>query len=132
MPKQLSRREFLVLAAGTLSGAAVVACAPAPGIQSAAPASESATLNLWRVEGPIYSAMVKDYDAKNEKVKISATIIGDSVFGDQKFLPLVAGGTAPDAAVQTRHAFLQFAAQAINQGVEASTDKSGPKKAGFT
>ena len=135
MQKQLSRREFLFLAAGTTAGIALAACQAAPGGQQAggaAPSSAPITLNLWWFEGPIWSAIVKAYDDKNEKVKINATIIGDIVFGDQKFLTAVAAGTGPDVAVQNRHTFLQFAAKGLYQDVTSWIEKSGLKTDDFT
>ena len=134
MQPQLSRRGFLQLAAGAVAGATLAACAPAgTGPQAGAgPAAEKVILNLWWFEGPVYDAMVKAYDEKSENVEVNATIIGDIVFGDQKFLTAVAGGTGPDAAVQNRHTFLQFAAKGLYQDVTPWVEKSGLKTEDFT
>ena len=55
--------------------------------------------------------MIQSYSDSHPTVTVNATAIGDIVFGDQKYLTAVAGGTGPDAAAQNRHTFLQFAAR---------------------
>ncbi|MBX3014826.1 MAG: ABC transporter substrate-binding protein [Caldilineaceae bacterium] len=134
MQQQLSRRGFLRLSTGTAAVLALAACAPAVSGPSgaSAPASDTVTLNLWWFEGPIFEAMVKAYEAQHEGVTVNATIIGDIVFGDQKYLTAVAGGTGPDAAVQNRHTFLQFAAKGLYQDVTPWIEKTGLKIEDFT
>jgi multiple sugar transport system substrate-binding protein len=133
MRKSLSRREFLSLAAGAVAGATLVACAPpVPAGQPAADATQPITLNLWWFEGPVWDAMVQTYGQQRENVTVNATIIGDIVFGDQKFLTAVAAGTGPDAAVQNRHTFLQFAAKGLYTDVTPWFDKDGLKREDFT
>lgn len=135
MQQQLSRRDFLRVTAGAVAGATLIACTPAvPGSQGggAAPSAEVVTLNLWGFSDPIHEAQYKAYDEGNDKVQINATQIGDIVFGDQKFLTAVAGGTGPDAAVQNRHTFLQFAAKGLYQDATPWLEKSGIKQSDFT
>jgi len=76
--------------------------------------------------------MAKAYDESNENVTVNATVIGDIVFGDQKYMTAVAAGTGPDAAVQNRHTFLQFSAKGLFQDVTPWMDSSGIKQADFT
>lgn len=134
MMQQLSRRAFLQISAGALAGAALASCVPAaPGQQAGGAAvAEKITLNLWGFEDPVWKAMVQAYDDQHENVTINPTQIGDIVFGDQKFLTSVAGGTGPDAAVQNRHTFLQFSAKGLYQDVTPWLETSDLKKEDFT
>ncbi|MEZ4869371.1 MAG: extracellular solute-binding protein [Caldilineaceae bacterium] len=134
MMQQLSRRAFLQIASGALAGVALASCVPAaPGQPTGgAPAVEKITLNLWGFEDPVWKAIVKAYDEQHENVTVNPTQIGDIVFGDQKFLTSVAGGTGPDAAVQNRHTFLQFSAKGLYQDVTPWLEKSDLKKEDFT
>ena len=136
MQSQLSRRTFLQLSAGTMAGAFLAACAPAvPGQVSeggAAPAAANVTLNVWWFDDPIHNAMIKAYSDSHPTVDVNATAIGDIVFGDQKYLTAVAAGTGPDAAVQNRHTFLQFAAKGLYQDVTPWMEKAGLAKEDFT
>jgi len=56
----------------------------------------------------------------------------DAVFGDQKFLTAVAAGTGPDASIQNRHTFMQFAAKNVYQDVTPYMEVSGMAKDDFT
>ena len=96
-----------------------------------APAAEKVTLNVWWFDDPINMAMIKAYSDAHPTVDVNATAIGDIVFGDQKYLTAVAGGTGPDAAVQNRHTFFQFAAKGLYQDVTPWMDKSGMKTEDF-
>ena len=136
MQTQLSRRTFLQLTAGAMAGAALAACAPAAAPPpaaggAAAPAAEKVTLNVWWFEDPINMAMIKAYSDAHPSVDVNATAIGDIVFGDQKYLTAVAGGTGPDAAAQNRHTFLQFAAKGLYKDVTPWMEKSGIKSEDF-
>ena len=118
-----------------MAGALVAACAPAvpgPASGGAAPAAEKVTLNVWWFEDPIHTAMIKTYSDAHPTVTVNPTAIGDIVFGDQKYLTAVAGGTGPDAAVQNRHTFLQFAAKNLYQDVTPWMDSSGIAAKDFT
>ncbi|RIK37002.1 MAG: hypothetical protein DCC55_25610 [Chloroflexi bacterium] len=134
--QQLSRRAFLQLAAGTTAVAALAACQPAvPGAQPAGAAStttESASINLWGFTGPIWEAMITAFNEQHEHINVNLTEIGDTVFGDQKFLTAVAANTGPDAAIQNRHTFLQFAAKGLYQDVTPWFEQSGLERADFT
>lgn len=136
MQQGMSRRSFLRLAAGTTALAAVAACAPvsqqAGDSGGAAPAAAAVTINLWGFTGPVWEAVIEAFDAQHENVHINLTEIGDIVFGDQKFLTAVAGGSGPDASIQNRHTFLQFAAKGLYQDVTSWFEKAGLNKADFT
>lgn len=134
MAPQLTRRALMKASAGLFASAALAACV-APGQQaggSAAPGAEAITLNLWGFEDPVWKAMVEAYSEQHETVTVNPTQIGDIVFGDQKFLTAVAGGTGPDAAVQNRHTFLQFSAKGLYQDITPWFESSGLKKEDFT
>ncbi len=136
MQTQLSRRTFLQLTAGSMAAVALAACAPAgapapAGGGAAAPAAEKVTLNVWWFDDPINMAMIKAYSDAHPSVDVNATAIGDIVFGDQKYLTAVAGGTGPDAAAQNRHTFLQFAAKGLYKDVTPWMEKSGLKSKDF-
>lgn len=134
MAPQLTRRALMKASAGLLASAALAACV-APGQQAgggAAPGAEAITLNLWGFEDPVWKAMVEAYSEQHETVTVNPTQIGDIVFGDQKFLTAVAGGTGPDAAVQNRHTFLQFSAKGLYQDITPWFESSGLKKEDFT
>lgn len=119
-----------------MAGAVIAACAPAmpgqPAGGGAAPAAEKVVLNAWWWTDPINTAMITAYNDSQDKVEVNATEIGDIVFGDQKFLTAVAGGTGPDAAAQNRHTFLQFAAKGLYQDVTPWMEKAGIKGEDFT
>ena len=101
----VSRRQFLVLAGGTLAGAALAACvAPAPAPQAAsapegaaAPAAEAVELSWWIVWGEGVWGQACDkiselHMSKNPNVTV-ATVKGANL---QKTLTAIAGGAPPD------------------------------------
>lgn len=69
-----------------------------------------------------------------KKVRMSRSTPPSSVtlFGDQKFYCGGRVGNGPDAAVQNRHTFLQFAAKGLYQDVTPWVEKSGLKTEDFT
>jgi multiple sugar transport system substrate-binding protein len=141
MRKKLSRRDFLGLAAAATAGSLLAACQqPTPvgpgGSQDTGQAVPTAagpvTLNVWGWTDLIWTQTFDTFSDQNSDIKINLTEAGDTVFGDQKFLTAVAAGTGPDAAIQNRHTFMQFAAKKLYGDVTAYMDGSGLSRTDFT
>ena len=126
--KQSTRREFLKLVGVTGVGLVAAACttppasAPAaPTVESAAPtavleapaAKEAVSLNVWWGTSPTVKAEAGVFTQANPDISINLVDIGDTVYGNQKYLTAVAGGTGPDVAYQNRHTFSQFASRKL-------------------
>jgi ABC-type glycerol-3-phosphate transport system substrate-binding protein len=141
MKAKLSRRNFLGVAAAATAGGLLAACQPAPqavdsgskgGDQAPPPAAGPVTLNLWGWTDLIWTEVFTRFTEQNANIKVNLTEAGDMVFGDQKFLTAVAAGTGPDASIQNRHTFMQFAAKKLYQDVTSYMDGSGLKRSDFT
>lgn len=141
----LSRRDFLRLgglAAATLGAAA---CAPAPAPtpeakkeEAAAPTAppatmaEEVTINVWWWLSEPYQTAVPQFTKTHPNIKVNLSEIGDAVFGDQKYLTAVAAGTGPDASIQNRHTWMQFAARGLYKAVDEYFKRDNYKVADFT
>ncbi len=136
MNKGMSRRSFLMLSAGAMAGAALVACqapvAPGAGSGAAVPAAESVELTMWGWTDLIWEHIMEQFEEQHPGVTVNLTELGDIVFGDQKFLTAVAADTGPDVAIQNRHTFLQFAAKGLYSDVTPKFDASSLNRDDFT
>jgi ABC-type glycerol-3-phosphate transport system substrate-binding protein len=142
MRTKLSRRNFLGMAAAATAGGLMAACQPAApqavdsGAQDAdkavPAAADPVTLNVWGWTDLVWTETFSKFTEQNSDIKINLTEAGDTVFGDQKFLTAVAAGTGPDAAIQNRHTFMQFAAKKLYQDVTSYMDTAGLKRSDFT
>ncbi len=142
----ISRRQFLK-AAGTLGAAgALAACAapaqpaqpgqPAEGAGQEAPApapaaAEPTTISLWWWTAEPWNSAANTYNTVQDKIKINLSEIGDAVWGDQKFMTAAAAGTGPDASIQNRHTFMQFAAKGLYKPLDEYFNNDGYKKDDF-
>lgn len=136
MKRSMSRRGFLTFTATSMVvGVGLAACQAvvnAPATEGGGVAAdEQIELNLWGFTGPIWEAVVDAYMEQNPTVDLNLTEIGDVVFGDQKFLTAVAGGSGPDVAVQNKHTFAQFAAKGLYQDVTSYFDSDGYERNDF-
>jgi multiple sugar transport system substrate-binding protein len=142
--KSLSRREFLRmtgLVGATLTAAACVPQAappaqPAPAAAGEAtiappPAAEAVTINLWWWTAEPWNTTADTYNKVQDKIKVNLSESGDMVWGDQKYMTAAAAGTGPEAAIQNRHTFMQFAAKKLYRPLDDYFKMDGYKKEDF-
>ena len=141
---RISRRQFLKAAAALGVAEVMVACAaPAPAgapqeagaptaePAQAAPAAGPTTINLWWWTAEPWKSAAEAYNGAQDKIKINLSEIGDAVFGDQKYMTAAAAGTGPDASIQNRHTFMQFAAKGLYLSLDEYFQAAGLKKDDF-
>jgi ABC-type glycerol-3-phosphate transport system substrate-binding protein len=143
--QKTSRRQFLKLAAGFGAVGALAACgapaAPAAPAaqpaaaettpQPAAAAAESVTINVWWWTAEPWKSAADAYNKAQDKIKLNLSEIGDAVWGDQKFMTAAAAGTGPEASIQNRHTFMQFAAKSLYKPLDSYFQKDGFKAEDF-
>jgi len=149
----LSRRDFLRLTAAAATGAVMAACAPAAPqvveVEKQVPVREVVvqTVEVEKVVEKVVEKKVEvrepvtiafwGWTSREEKdiverfehpyIKVNLSELGEAVFGDQKYLTAVAAGKGPDAAIQNRHTFMQFAAKGLYMDVTAFFEQEGLK-----
>jgi ABC-type glycerol-3-phosphate transport system substrate-binding protein len=141
--QDLSRREFLKASGAGLMALAASACSantqsPAPqatkaGSSSADVSTSKGTvkLNVWWNTEPTTKAVVKEFSKQNPGIEITLVDIGETVFGNQKYLTAVAAGTGPDVAWQNRHTFAQFASRNLFRDVTELFKRDGLKASDY-
>ena len=143
---RISRRQFLK-AAAVLGVAEVAAACAAPAAPTSAPqgaaaptaepaqaapvASGPTTINLWWWTSEPWKSAAEAYNGAQDKIKVNLSEIGDAVFGDQKYMTAAAAGTGPDASIQNRHTFMQFAAKGLYLSLDDYFQAAGLKKDDF-
>jgi multiple sugar transport system substrate-binding protein len=93
---------------------------------------EPVEIDMWGWTGLIWEAIIESFNEQHEFITVNLSELGENVFGDQKFMTAVAAGKGPDAAIQNRHTFMQFAAKGLYQDVTAFFDESGLTRSDFT
>ena len=129
-----SRRDFLRLSAVITGGAIVAACVPAaPGAApaGAAPGTAAQTINVWWGTTPTQQGVVNAFQTANPTIKVELAELGESVYGNPKYVTAVAGGTGPDVAYQNRHTFHQFASRKLYRAIDDLFTRDNLKKEDF-
>ncbi len=89
------------------------------------------TISLWWWTAEPWKSAAESFSKAQDKIKVNLSEIGDAVWGDQKFMTAAAAGTGPDASIQNRHTFMQFAAKGLYRPLDDNFNKDGFKKADF-